>query len=562
MENTKLFSVIGILAVLFLSLSLVSAASTVLTLSAVSAPSSVNEDAGSFDVTFNVTYTGATPDKNITFEDSTTNLGSISIPSVVLNGSINETKTVTATVSGFANEGGKTLTGIINATGFTEDTLSFSVPIAEVLADSFCAEGAVNDSLLELKIDISNLDGDDEEWLPLDRIEIKVEIENNWDEDLNDVVFELGLFKEGSTTNIADDMIWESEDEEEFEIGDVDEDEDGKHTFEFTVDPEVDSDDYLLKIKAYPDKGEDDEACIDYSEDMSDSEFGSSEQYAEITIDREDSNDDRAVIVDVDSLVTPIPATCGGRVTIIADIYNIGDEDQEQTKIRLYNSELGMDLTHVIREDLDQGDKEAITFTFDVPSDAEEKTHKLIFWTEYDYNDNKDLFREISENFPAYLKVEGSCGVAAEPTISPTPLSETPVVGEEFIVKTTITNNGNSADNFVVSATGYESWAELVSISPQLTYLEKGDSADVTITLKPTTEGTQAFKIQTIVSGVTTEQPVSVSITEKVKTGFFTGAFAGASTTTYLVTAIVIVLILIIITLIVKLSNAPRAAEF
>ena len=103
----------------------------------------------------------------------------------------------------------------------------------------------------------------------LDLIEIEVELENNKDDDgkgdLDDVVLELGLFKEGSSTNIIDDMFWISKDDEEVEVGDIDEGDDDTWLFEFRVDPrEVDDDNYILRVKAFEDRDED-VTCIHIS---------------------------------------------------------------------------------------------------------------------------------------------------------------------------------------------------------------------------------------------------------------------------------------------------------
>jgi len=88
--------------------------------------------------------------------------------------------------------------------------------------NSFCELGAIDDSNLDLNVEINNLGqgAEDEEWLPLDRIKVEVQIENDKnDVDLNNVVLELALIDE-SGNNVADDLIWLSEDNEEIEIGD------------------------------------------------------------------------------------------------------------------------------------------------------------------------------------------------------------------------------------------------------------------------------------------------------------------------------------------------------
>jgi hypothetical protein len=257
----------------------------------------------------------------------------------------------------------------------------------------------------------------------------------------------------------------------------------------------------------------------------------------------------------------------GTRIEVTLDVYNVGTDEEDDVLVTLKNAELDINEREHIRN-MDVGDKKEVTFFFTIPSDADPKEYDLRLMTYFDY-DEDDILSETSYDENSYEDLEESYNIRfevtdstpVEPTTSAT-LTSDAIEGQDLVVQATITNNDNTAENFVFTAEGYESWAELVSVSPQLKYLEEGESAEVTITLRPTEAGTQTFNIQTIVDGETTEQPVSVSITEKAETGFLTGAFAGAGTTTYLVTAIVIVLVLIIITLIVKLSRAPRAPEF
>ena len=170
---------------------------SVLEISNVNTPTEIAEDAGSFDITFDLTYTGTVDDKAVTFADSTVTIGSISISDTTIDP--NETKTLTGTVTFPTGNAGETLGGIINATsGTTVETANFSVPIIPSEEPSFCSDGAINTDDLDLEIDIKNLgEGEeDDEWLPLDKIEVDVELQNDKDldgeGDLNNVVFELG----------------------------------------------------------------------------------------------------------------------------------------------------------------------------------------------------------------------------------------------------------------------------------------------------------------------------------------------------------------------------------
>jgi len=428
--------------------------------------------------------------------------------------------------------------------------------------NSFCELGAIDDSNLDLNVEINNLGqgAEDEEWLPLDRIKVEVQIENDKnDVDLNNVVLELALIDE-SGNNVADDLIWLSEDNEEIEIGDVDEDEKEEHTFEFKVpaDLGIDETDYLLMIKAYP---EDDEeiTCIDFSNDLSD------DYYEDIKITREEE-DDRMVIIDLDEVDEFIEAPCGSTVVLEADVYNIGDQDQEQTQINLYNAELGLDLYEVIREDLDEGDSERIDFTFRIPDNAEEKQYDLELVTYYDYDEDDDEYDENSKSFYVYLRVKGNCEVElAEPKITAELDEETPeaIAGEQVIIKATVKNTGDEETEYTISITGNSDWSSLVDITPKTLTIAAGESADVDITLDldETTDGDQEFTIKATYGEQTTAQKVALTV-KGGKAAGITGASIGThireNAFIYVIVIINIILIIAIISVVRRMAVGPQ----
>ncbi|MAH43474.1 hypothetical protein CL614_07215 [archaeon] len=432
---------------------------------------------------------------------------------------------------------------------------------ATAITTSFCELGPQDDGDLTLNVDVKNKGAgeEDDEWLPLDKIEVEVEIENDGSDDMDNVILELGLFEEGSSTNIADEMMWISEDDEEIKIGDVKDDDKETHTFIFKVDPEIEKGNYILKVKAYP-KSDEDIKCIDYSDDLED--FGSEDTYAEISIDREDVNDERAIIVDMDELNIPYEVNCGQTIIAVADIYNIADEDQDQVKVTLVNSELEINLAKEIKEDLDMGDKEEVTFTIEIPENAEEKEYVLEFRTRYDYDDDDGSYDEFSDAFTKHIKVVGSCQ-GTEPTLVATLLSDAKL-GEDLVIQVTVTNNGKSSENFVIAAESTETWAEIINVNPQILTIAQDSVGTATITLNPTQAGTQTFDIALIYSGQEVRQSVSVIIEEE--TGFMTGAFSGFSelgdTGLYAIAGIFLVLVIIILVLIVKVAKASKVAEF
>ena len=581
MIHKKTIGFLGMFLMLFLSLSMVSAVDC-LELTELSFPSSVEEGSQAV-VNFRLhnNKTGCSANKtDLNWTLTSNKAGSFtSVPTLqeIEYGAIEDLSATFDLNNGELGNLNIVVYVIAEDGSYDNETLQLSpISINEVIpSDSFCEDGALDDNDLTLSIDIKNdgegEDSEDETWYPLDKIEVEVELENDKDEEIEDIVFELGLFKEGSNDNIAEDMIWISDEEEEIEIGDIEEkgeDDEISHTFEFRVNPdEIEDGTYYLKVKAYPD-GDEDLTCIDHSGDLSDDDFGSSDFYAEISIDFEDEDDGRAVIVDIDELPKPIEAECGDTITLNVDIWNIGDKDQDQVLVGLLNNDLGLDLTQEIRDDVDQGEKQEITFSFEVPMDADETSYPLQFYTRYDYDDDDDNYDEGSDDtFDAQLRIIGNCmddeeqNQTQEPTIS-AQLTSDAKVGDEMTVDVSITNNADETQSYLISPARYSSWAELNSISEENIQLIAGQSRTITMKFTPSESGTQTFDIQLLYNGNVIEQPVQVTISEQ--TGFLTGAFAGFGNNmqTYLIAGIFLLLLIIIVVLIIRLARKPRQSEF
>lgn len=558
--KSKIFSLLG-LSMFIVAMFAVFASAASFTL----AQNSLSFDKNDSSQTFTITNNNATGflnisltsrqisdanGKNITINFNPT---SLSIPA-------NNSSSVQATTSSLENGflfGSFSKTYTIYETGnpTNNQTLTLS------FLNSFCSKGSANDNDLKLKVDINNKgQGDDNDWMPLDTIEVKVELENNKDlngnGDLNDVMFELGLFKQGSSNNIMNDMMWISKDDEKVKVGDIDESDDGKYTFRFRVDPrEIKDRNYVLRVKAFP-KRDESGTCIDYSNDLAD--FGSSDYSAEIRVSKE-NNKEKMVVVDKESYPLITNAFCGEQISLPVDIYNIGDEDfDNQVKVTLFNKALGINKEEIASGDLNEGEKTDVAFSFKVPKDADEKTYTLLMETFYDYNKDDKTYDENSDNtFNALLKVEGNCISVSTASVSAI-LKSGGKAGEELVVKAIVKNTGDKISNYLVNAAGYASWASSAKIEPTIFTLNPGESKDVSITLnvKSDASGEGLFNLE-VLSGneLVKTQKVSVSIEENPK-GFFTGGVIGSSNL-YLwgLGLLNIVLILIIVFVIVRLMR-------
>jgi len=522
-------------------------------------PASVDHDDGSFTFTFDLANDGIASSA-LDWSVSTVSGGDarISFSETAITDGTGGTVTlpVTATVT-FDQVYYGTISGTVSVVGGelgeTPATLAFLVTV-NAPDYEFCELSSINEADLTLNVDIKNTgEGDEEEWLPLDIIEIEVELENDKDSDgdgdLNDVTFVIGLFEKGSTsdTNYMEDMIWISSDEEEFEGGDIDEDEKDSHTFEFRVDPgEIEDGTYILMVKAYP-ADEESTTCLDYSDDLD------TAYYTEVKVNKE-GDVEKMIVVDTESLPVLLDAACGDTLMFDADVWNIGDEDfLDQFKVTLYNEELGIDLEQVVEGDLDQGDKEQVSFTFEIPEGVEEKQYTLAMTTYYDYDEDDDEYDEHSDTtFETYVKVEGNC-MLAQADVSAV-LDSGGKAGQDMVVRVTVTNPGNTAITYNVNALGYTAWAAGVVAEPSLLVLEAGQSGDVLLTfdVNKGVSGENSFNVEITSEGeLVVAQPVSVSI-EKALGGDVLGENPLLAV---LIIAIAVILVVIIIVLAVRVAR-------
>jgi len=402
-----------------------------------------------------------------------------------------ETITVSAVDLGEIDFGGKTIA--INATADDDTTDGVSMTVE----GSFCDAGEAGGSLKIKDIEIDNNgDGDDDEWMLLDEVEIEVEIENTGNDDVDDVIVVLGFYNDNGNDETSD-LEFENDDEEEIDLGDLDEDDEETVTFKFKVPADFEDGDYKLVIKAYSDDLEEENECVDTANDHTDG----NDKYTKIDVQRED--DEGKFIAFEDIEFTPAEATCGETVTMTLDVYNVGDEDlEDQIKIELRNTALGISEFVEIRTDLDQGDNEQISFDFVIPQGAEDKFHTLKLSAEYDYK--RGSYRESSDDDEdVQFRVIG-CGPAPGGSddkiaiISASMDSDEAVAGETVVVRASVTNLKSQRAGLIVDAVGYQSWGSLDDVSPRVVDLAPGESADVllTFTLDDDADGEESFDIQ------------------------------------------------------------------
>jgi len=555
--KTLVLMTLSILA-LVLTMGLMSAvSSSVFTITDVNVPTSVAEDAGSFTFTFNLTYTGTSEDMDISFDDSTTSIGGISIPTATgMNGSIDESKIITGTISNFANQGGNTINVIINATttgDSRDDETTFSVSITDVF--NFCAyDDGTTTNDANLKVDIrditvSGFGEEDNEWVPLDEIEVEIRVDNKGNYDVDDISLEWGIVGD----DLNEDWVVEFDEIDEFNLKDGDRD-----TFIITFRVDEDDldfnledlvgNDYNLVVRATGTIDDSDAGVLDEKESCA-------SDFEQVSIVKE--NDflilDNFQIEGIsleDGKFYPDKLSCGSTLQLTADIWNIGDSEQNDIELRIYNSDFGIDEILEIG-DVDAFDKESISFEFTIPEGMEEGWNTLEFTIQEDGDIFENDYTDEDAEFEVLIDLE-NCALSQ--ALVSASLDEGGKAGRELVVRSTITNTGTKSTTYLVNAVGYSEWASLINVDPSTTTLEAGQSADVLITLKVNRDvsGERLFNIEVLSEGeLVVSQPLSVSV-EKALIG---DIFGDNGLLTTLIIGIALILVIIIIVLAVRVAR-------
>ncbi len=421
---------------------------------------------------------------------------------------------------------------------------------------TFCSAGTVGNLQIK-KLDINNIDGNDEDWEILDEIEVEVEVENTGTEDIDNVEVRLGLFDRNGN-DLSDEFDWSNSDEETIELGDLRDGRDDKVLFTFRIPAtfaEFGEGDYMLAIKAY---GEDEALeCVD--EDTN--EF-SNDFFESVNIQLEE---DEGLFVIVDDVKFDSDTyTCSETVSGEFTVFNVGDVEQDRIKVTMTNSALDVDQTFEITRGLDVGEDKTVQFSFNLPSNAKNGAYNLEFETEYEYDDG-DYDQISDETFGeetvfTLAACQGGNGdngndnggaVDAEVDAE---LTSDAVAGEELEIELTITNTGSSESTFVLNAVEYQSWATLGKISDRILTLDAGESETVTITLNANegVSGTQSFSVE-VTEGSETET-TDVEVRFGSEGGFDFGNLGGSSLI-WIIGIVNVVLILLIIIVAIRLAK-------
>ncbi|GAH52414.1 unnamed protein product, partial [marine sediment metagenome] len=231
-----------------------------------------------------------------------------------------------------------------------------------------------------------------------------------------------------------------------------------------------------------------------------------------------DSKDVSIVIekdfVILDNIQIPETVQCGADVQITADVWNIGDRNQDEVYVLVKSDALGINNEKIEIGDIDEFDNAPFNFDFQVPEDAEEKTYSIRFTV---YDEDNDVYENDYDDdesvFSVFLKVEGNCVVDPGILISASLESEAKA-GKEMVVGVLLTNTADITRSFTIEVSGYELWAEISEL-PGLLTINKDSVGEALLKfdLKRGISGEQTFLVMVYSDNkLITTQPVSVNV--------------------------------------------------
>jgi len=509
---------------------------------------SVN-DAKSFSLSSaNDIYSGRNSTVITVRNTGNTNLNNIRLTAPVLSGvSFTISPTSISLIPGNSAQFIITASNLASLTAYGSQTATFSATsdesatgsISIALTKSYCTNGEAGSNVTISSID-DRSSGDEWEWAPLKDISIDIDVRNNNQVDSEKITVKLGVYdltshkfielNDGADKEISQSIRINEDDEDTF-----------KFKFKLPADIKDDGGRYGLIVKAYV-NGKESSNCASRIDSSS---------YQPITVDF----GDKAVLIG--NVIIPDFSSCGSTATITGTMYNLDAGDNEKIQVKFYNKELGLDKTYDSLSELDSGDSEDFSISFDVPQGIKEGTYYITAYGNYDYSESSTFYRESVSQDNILFKVEGNCVVTPKVTINAALASEAQA-GKPLSVKVTITNTDSKSQTLQMLADGYSSWATLTNISESQFTLASGASKDIyyNFVVNSDASGDNQFTIKSV-SGSTSikEQAVSVTIAP-AKGGFnFNFGNLGLGNNWYIwaIVALNVVLIIVIIVVAIKL---------
>ncbi|MFH1917963.1 MAG: putative S-layer protein [Nanoarchaeota archaeon] len=536
----KTFSLMA-LTILSLVMLVGFASAAVLTISNTSTIPSTATQGQVITIPINLTHDGT--DVNFTLNWSVSDSEWTTLPSIS-SINVSETKTGSAilTIPSSAPLGTYNSELKVRANRVSDGTYyaTYSLPVSLTITSSSSStdipedisECALTGTTGNLKIEIDDINnvagfGDDNEWLPLDKIEVDIKVENDGDEKIKNIEVKWGLYDVDNNNWVFDEK------ESDFNLKDGD---DKTITVTFDLSDPSDYEDgnnfvFYVWATAEDSDFDDREICVSDSDEI------------EIIIES-----DFVVVGDLEYLDI---ASCGDSVPISAKIWNIGDSDQDEVSVVIYNKELKFSQTVEVG-DINAFDSESFDMILELPQGMDEKLYQ--FKMEVRDEDGDVYINDYDDDeavFTLPIIIEG-CGVVAQTASVSANLESGGKAGSPLVIRATITNTADKSVTYTLNAAGYTEWASSATIDQKTFTINAGNSKDVLITfdVNKDAEGTKFFDIEIISDNeLVLKQPVSVSIE---KSGF---SLTDGNTYVWLLGILIVVLLIAIIIVAVRLGR-------
>src|SRR3989339_434695 len=266
------------------------------------------------------------------------------------------------------------------------------VPLA--LAD----EGKLTIEDIEFRIDGDRDSGTSADAKPGSTVKIEFQVKNNYPDVNNESLSSEIESIEGTVTiegiDDGDDL------EEDFDVSDLDAQDDKKETVTFEVPLLVDEDDYQITIEV---EGEDVESNVLNS--TGNHKTTRNDLNLEIKKEKHDVQITRAILLQ-DTL------SCSRSTTLSATVINLGEDEEEDIQLTVSSQEL--DISRKFTFDLPEGDDDDTTYSTSVPitigEDVKAGSYLISVFAEFD-----NLAKNTQEVLS--LKVEDCAVPKAEPVV-------------------------------------------------------------------------------------------------------------------------------------------------
>ncbi|MDD5012685.1 MAG: putative S-layer protein [Candidatus Nanoarchaeia archaeon] len=487
---------------------------------------------GSHTANITITPTGEEID-SVTITDITQNSKTIDLSISLVSANLYE---ITYTVpSDFGFYFGKTYSPTITAAGNTSGNVAQTISFEVAAPDKY----ENFDGNLQVNLDDITVEegfGEDTDWYLMDKINADVEVRNDGIKEIRDIVVEWGLYD-------VENGNWIIKDKEK--SFDLDDDEEKTFTLTFQLDKdaldEIDAGANNYKFYVWA-TGEDEDN--DWKET---SEYDSSE------IDLQMENN----FVVVNNVEISETVACGSDVQITAKVWNIGDEDQDNVYVIIYNKVLGINKKVEIG-DIDSFEDSTLEVSLPIPANADEKSYVLEFSV---YDEDDEIYQSENDDESKFSKIITleDCSTTPKVSVVANLESESVVAGKEVTIKATITNTGTKTSTYILNIAGYADWASSLNVDKTSLTLdaEKSEEVLITLTINKDVSGEKELNIELVEGDDILTQPVKVTVEKSSLFPGITGLFSGTGDNWYLwgIGALNVLLIFIIIIVAMKVAK-------